>query len=43
MTFEDAIAADNATADVASYPTTDSFFGQELMAQNTTAPDMSDE
>jgi len=43
MTFEDAIAADNSNAEVASYPPTDSFFGQELMAQNSTAPDLSDE
>jgi hypothetical protein len=43
MTFEDAIAADNSRAEVASYPSTDSIFGQELMAQDTTAPDVSDE
>jgi hypothetical protein len=42
MTFEDAIAADTSSADVASYPSTDSSFGQELMAQNT-AQDLSDE
>jgi hypothetical protein len=42
MTFEDAIGADNSNVDIASYPSTDSFLGQELMAQNT-APDLSDE
>jgi predicted anti-sigma-YlaC factor YlaD len=43
MTFEDAVAAsDNSNADVASYPATDSFLGQELTAQNP-APDLSDE
>jgi hypothetical protein len=42
MTFEDAIAADNPNADIASYPSTDSLFGQELIAQNT-APGLSDE
>ena len=34
VTFEDAIA-DNTNAEVASYPSTDSFFGQEVMAQGT--------
>lgn len=43
MTFEDAIAADNSNTEVASYPSTDSFFGQELMAQSTTAADPVDE
>ena len=43
MTFEDAIAADNSNTEVTSYPSTDSFFGQELMTQDTTAPDQSDE
>lgn len=43
MTFEDAIAADNSNTEVASYPSTDSLFGQELMTQGTTAPDLSDE
>jgi hypothetical protein len=43
MTFEDAIAADNSNVELASYPSTDSFFGQELMAQDTTAPDLSDD
>ena len=43
MTFEDAIAVDNSNTEVASYPSTDSFFGQELMTQDTTAPDQSDE
>ncbi|MBV8358246.1 MAG: hypothetical protein JO189_09970, partial [Deltaproteobacteria bacterium] len=36
MTFEDAIATDNSNTEVASYPLTDSFFGQELMIQDTT-------
>jgi hypothetical protein len=43
MTFEDAIAADNSNAEAASYPATDSFFGQELMAQGSTAPELADE
>jgi hypothetical protein len=43
ITFEDAIAADNSNTEVASYPSTDNFFGQELMIQDTTAPDQSDE
>jgi hypothetical protein len=43
MTFEDAIAADNSNAEIASYPSTDSVFGQELVAQDTTAPDLPDE
>jgi hypothetical protein len=43
MTFEDAIAADNSNAEVANYPSTDNFFGQELMIQNTVDPDRSDE
>jgi hypothetical protein len=43
MTFEDAIAGDNSNAEVASYPSADSFFGQELMAENPTAPDVSEE
>jgi hypothetical protein len=43
MTFEDAVAADNSNAEVASYRTTDSFFDQELMTQGTTAPDLADE
>jgi hypothetical protein len=43
ITFEDAIAADNSNAEVASYPSNDSLFGQELMTQDTTAPDLSDE
>jgi hypothetical protein len=43
MTFEDAIATDNSNIEVTSYPSTDSFFGQELMTQDTTAPDQSDE
>jgi hypothetical protein len=42
-TFEDAIAAENSNAEVASYPTTDSIFGQEIMAQSTTTPDVADE
>jgi hypothetical protein len=41
MTFEDAIAADNSNAEVASYPSTDSLFGQALMAQDTASPDWS--
>jgi len=32
MTFEDAIAADNANAEAATYPSTDTLFGQELIA-----------
>jgi hypothetical protein len=43
MTFEDAIAADNATAEAASYPATDSIFGQELTAQGTTTADVADD
>jgi hypothetical protein len=43
MTFEDAIAADNSNAEIANYPSTDSFLGQELMAQSTTVPDPADE
>jgi hypothetical protein len=43
MTFEDAIATDNSSAEVTSYPSTDSLFGQELMAQSTTASDTVDE
>ena len=43
MTFEDAIAGDNSSVELASYPSTDSFFGQELMAQDSTAQDLSDE
>jgi len=43
MTFEDAIASENSNNEVASYPSTDSLFGQELMTQGTTVPDLSDE
>jgi hypothetical protein len=43
VTFEDAIVADNSNVELASYPSTDNFFGQELMAQDTMAPDLSDE
>jgi hypothetical protein len=43
MTFEDAIAADNPNNEIASYPATDSFFGQELMAQGTAAPGLADD
>jgi len=43
MTFEDAIIAGNLNAEGATYPATDSVFGRELMAQDTTAPDVSDE
>jgi hypothetical protein len=43
MTFEDAISSDNSNAEVATYPSTDSLFGQELTAQGTTAPDPSDD
>ncbi|MBV8056011.1 MAG: hypothetical protein JO071_12310 [Deltaproteobacteria bacterium] len=43
MTFEDAIAADNSNVEVASYSSADSLFGQELMTQDTPAPDLSDE
>ncbi len=42
-TFEDAIAADNLNAEVASYSSTDNFFGQEFMIQDTVGPDRSDE
>jgi len=43
MTFEDAIAADNSNAEVVSFPSTDSFFGQESMAQSTMSSDPADE
>jgi predicted anti-sigma-YlaC factor YlaD len=43
ITFEDAIAADNSSTEVATYPATDSILGQELVAQSTPAPDYSDE
>jgi hypothetical protein len=43
ITFEDAIAADNSNAEVASYPSTDSFLGQELIARDTSATDTADE
>jgi hypothetical protein len=43
VTFEDAIAADNSNTEVASYPSTDSVFGQALMAQDTVSPESSDE
>jgi len=43
MTFEDAIAADTSNVEIASYPSTDSLFGQELVARDSTAPDLSDE
>lgn len=43
ITFEDAITADNANAEVASYSSTDSLFGQALMIQNTVGPDRADE
>jgi len=43
VTFEDAIAADTSNAEVVSYPLADSFFGQELMAQNATAQDSVDQ
>jgi hypothetical protein len=43
MTFEDAFGGDNSNAEVESYPSTDSFFVQELMAENPTGPDPSDE
>jgi hypothetical protein len=36
MTFEDAIAAENSNAELASYPPNDSVFGQELMASDST-------
>jgi hypothetical protein len=42
-TFEDAIAADNSNAEVASYRATDNLFGQTLMIQNTMGSDWSDE
>lgn len=43
MTFEDAIAASNGNAEVSNYPSTDSLFGQELIAQGTTPTDVADE
>ncbi|MBV8773666.1 MAG: hypothetical protein JO166_15265 [Deltaproteobacteria bacterium] len=43
MTFEDAIAASNGNAEVINYPSTDSLFGQELIAQGTTPTDVADE
>jgi hypothetical protein len=43
MTFEDAIATDNSNVEVASYPSTDSFLGQELIARDTSATDTADE
>lgn len=43
ITFEDAIAADTSNAEVVSYPSADTFFGQELMAQNATAQDSVDQ
>jgi anti-sigma factor RsiW len=43
MTFEDAIAADNSNAEVVSYPATDNFFGQELLAQDTSGQDLSND
>jgi hypothetical protein len=35
VTFEDAIAADNPNMEVTAYPSTDSLFGQEVIAQNS--------
>jgi len=43
MTFEDEIGADQSNVELASYPSADSVFGQELMAQGTTATDLSEE
>jgi anti-sigma factor RsiW len=43
MTFEDAIGADNSNVELASYPSTDSFFGRELLAQDTSSQDLSDD
>ncbi|HJU11715.1 MAG TPA: hypothetical protein VJ728_12600 [Candidatus Binataceae bacterium] len=43
MTFEDAIAAENQNIATVSYPAADSFFGQELMAQGSTVPDVGDD
>jgi hypothetical protein len=43
MTFEDAIAAENGNAEVASYPAADSLFGQELIAQGTAPEDVANE
>ncbi len=39
MTFEDAIAAESPSVEVASLPATDSLFGQELSAQGATTAD----
>jgi hypothetical protein len=38
VTFEDAIAADNPNVEVTAYPSTDSLFGQEVIAQVTQGP-----
>ena len=43
MTFEDAIAAENESTEIASYPLTDSLFGQELIAQGGRPAEMADE
>ena len=43
VTFEDAIASDNSNAEVATYPATDSFLGQELIARDTAARDADDQ
>jgi hypothetical protein len=43
MTFEDAIGADNPTVEMASYPSTDSFFGKALLAEDTSEQDTLDD
>ena len=39
VTFEDAIAADNPNVEVAANPSTDSLFGQEVIAQSNVSQD----
>jgi predicted anti-sigma-YlaC factor YlaD len=43
VTFEDAIAADSVSSELAEYPPTESLFGQEIIAQSTTSRDPVDE
>lgn len=43
VTFEDAIAAENPNTEIAVYPSSDSLFGQEIIAQNSVSPNAADE
>jgi hypothetical protein len=43
MTFEDAIGADNSNVEAVSYPSVDSFFGRELVAEDSANQDFSDD